>query len=137
MIKICHIRGDKEYWNNFKLYKFWDNQPSLCLYENVCSLWNEHLKINYLDFRLHIRRLVLEHIVNCNDFDFIFYNDEEFKTFLKDNNDSIADISGSKKLGAITFQKVHGKLKPDIGNGLPDFSFHNFRELGNKYLAIT
>ena len=41
----------------------------------------------------------------------------------------IADIMGAKKLGGITFQKIHDGVKLGERECMPDYSFSNYVDL--------
>ena len=44
-------------------------------------------------------------------------------------DDSKSDIFGAKQLGAITFQKIHSKVKVGTGENTPNFSFRSYSDL--------
>lgn len=86
MIKICHLRGPKEYW-----LKKSKKRPSL--YGKDTDLpylteWQKIKNFNYLEYREKIRNIVISSIKRSNDYNIICYNDQELQTLLtkiKDN----------------------------------------------------
>ena len=46
------------------------------------------------------------------------------------------DILGGKKIGAITFQKLHKGITLGKGSKMPDYGFHNFKDLYNLCESI-
>ena len=44
-------------------------------------------------------------------------------------DDSKSDIYGAKQLGAITFQKIHSKVKVGTGENTPNYSFRSYSDL--------
>ena len=51
------------------------------------------------------------------------------KTFWMVGDNPKSDIFGAKQLGAVTFQKIHAKVKIGTGENTPNFSFRSYSEL--------
>jgi len=87
MLKVCHIRGEKDYWKG-------GTRWSKRLREHYTALtaWEQIRGFNILDYRKKIRDVVVRSIIDSNEFDIICYNDEEFKRTLSEINDN--DIIG-------------------------------------------
>ena len=82
MLKICHLRGEKNYWNNTKpIIKKW--YKKLPLVPN----WEKIYNFSFLDYRLKIREIVIQSIIDSKEYDIICYNDEELQNTLKQIND--------------------------------------------------
>jgi hypothetical protein len=87
MLKVCHIRGEKDYWNGGTRWSKRIKQHYTAL-----TAWEQIREFNILDYRKKIRDVVVRSIIDSNEFDIICYNDEEFKRTLSEINDN--DIIG-------------------------------------------
>jgi len=94
MLKICHLRGDKNYWkqtaSDGHRCKAWSSAISRKFH--VFKTWEKIRNFNFLDYRKKIRDVVIQSIIDSNEYDIICYNDEEFKQTLSEINDN--DIIG-------------------------------------------
>tara|TARA_A100001201_G_C4079007_1_gene198321 strand:+ start:553 stop:1404 length:852 start_codon:yes stop_codon:yes gene_type:complete len=84
MIKICHLRGHKEYWksnNNFLHTRF-----------KVLKEWENIRNFSFFEYRKKIRDITINSVIDSNEYDIICYNDEEFLNTLNklNNNEVIA-----------------------------------------------
>ena len=80
MIKICHLRGHKEYWksnNNFLHTRF-----------KVLKEWENIRNFSFFEYRKKIRDITINSIIDSNEYDIICYNDEEFLNTLNKLNDN-------------------------------------------------
>ena len=81
-MKICHIRGDKEYWHQVL------KEPEYKLDVNKVIYYIQTLlDIDYFAYRKKIRDITIKSIEEKNHFDHICYNDEEFAQFYKNLKD--------------------------------------------------
>jgi hypothetical protein len=77
MLKICHLRGQKDYWLKKPKIK---NQ--------ILTEWEKLKNFNFLEYRKKIRNIVISSIKKSKDYNIICYNDQELQTLLtkiKDN----------------------------------------------------
>lgn len=82
-MKICHIRGDEEYWKQTLKRPKKQFDVSQCIYY-METLFN----IDYFYYRKKQREVTIKSIEESNHFDHICYNDKEFADLykrLKDN----------------------------------------------------
>ena len=75
MIKVCHIRGKPNYWQNFKDADRISGSPLLENRNLIYDCWEQYFNTSYIDFKLKIREKVLNYIKQQNIFDTILYND--------------------------------------------------------------
>ena len=75
MLKICHLRGPKEYWLQKLIKNYY-----------LITKWQEIRQFNFLEYRKRIRDIVISSIKNSNEYDVICYNDEELKLLLSKLN---------------------------------------------------
>lgn len=106
MIKICHLRGNKNYWCDVKRTKF-----------KALATWEKIRGFNFLDYRKKIRDVIIRSIIDSNEYDIICLNDEEFEQVInKINNKDIISIHSQDDddiyLGGI----IHNNLKHGIYN---------------------
>tara|TARA_R110002051_G_scaffold257730_2_gene316722 strand:- start:101 stop:1030 length:930 start_codon:yes stop_codon:yes gene_type:complete len=87
MLKVCHIRGEKDYWNGGTRWSKRIKQHYTAL-----TAWEQIRGFNILDYKKKIRDVAVRSIIDSNEFDIICYNDEEFKRTLSEINDN--DIIG-------------------------------------------
>ena len=83
MIKVCHIRGKPNYWQNFKDADRISGSPLLENRNLIYDCWEQYFNTSYIDFKLKIREKVLNYIKQQNIFDTILYNDDQYNTFIK------------------------------------------------------
>lgn len=83
MLKICHLRGEKNYWNNTKptIKKWYKKLPMI-------PIWEELYNFNFLEYRKKIRKIIIQSIVNSKEYDIICYNDEDLQDTLKQIKDN-------------------------------------------------
>jgi hypothetical protein len=77
MLKICHLRGQKDYWLKKPKIK---NQ--------ILTEWEKLKNFNFLEYRKKMRNIVISSIKKSKDYNIICYNDQELQTLLtkiKDN----------------------------------------------------
>ena len=79
MVKICHIRGNKNYWLSSN--KHYTKYP-------IITKWQKIRNFRYLDYRKKIRDVVVKSIIDSQEYDIICYNDEELKDILRQLKDS-------------------------------------------------
>lgn len=72
-MKICHIRGQKKYWEQ----NYIDLNYPTYTYRDCIFLVYENLNIDFFKYRKKIRDIIIEDIQNKNMFDVICYNDTE------------------------------------------------------------
>jgi|2_EtaG_2_1085320.scaffolds.fasta_scaffold40238_2 hypothetical protein len=90
MTKICHIRCNENYWEDFNVYKSWTTSTEFSFYKQITDYWDKGLNIKYLEFRKNIRDVVLQQIHNSNTFDIIIENNQQCrKYFTKNNSENI------------------------------------------------
>ena len=94
MIKICHLRGDKNYWNITDPTDHPNSDWRAAHHHkfHIFKIWEKIRNFNFLDYRKKIRDVVIQSIIDSNEYDIICYNDEEFKQTLSKINDN--DIIG-------------------------------------------
>ena len=71
MLRICHLRGPKNYWLKRLKHQY-----------SVITEWQKIKQFNLLDYRKKIRNIVISSIKKSNDYDVICFNDEELKKLL-------------------------------------------------------
>jgi|10_taG_2_1085330.scaffolds.fasta_scaffold06485_4 hypothetical protein len=136
MEKICHIRGNKNYWENLNIYPRFKRKKHL--YECMCTIikiWDETLNIPYLEFRKKIRDIVIENIKTSNYFDTIIENNQECKEYFYNSteknilfyqqDDDDLFIKNNRKLyynGVNTFQ--YSCIDPLGSRRKPGFHIH-------------
>lgn len=80
MLKICLIRGEKNYLDKRK-YTYSINKD----FNHIIDKWSNALNYNYWDFRSKLRDITIDNIKSQN-FDLIFYNYEDFYYYIMFNN---------------------------------------------------
>ena len=125
MIKICHLRGDKNYWSS-ELRDVRRNKPGTT-YGNptIIYMWGELLNFNYLTYRKKIRDIVKNSIIDSKEYDIICDNDEEFKNTIKTLKDSDEILIHSQDDDDIY---VSGGVKDDIPDGIYNTPYTKFEE---------
>ena len=80
MLKICHLRGPKEYW----LKKIKGKYP-------IINEWAKLKNFNFLEYRKKIRNIVISSIKRSEEYNVICYNDSELQALLPriKNNENI------------------------------------------------
>jgi len=128
MIKICHLRGDKNYWSP-ELRDVRPNKPRTT-YGNptIIYMWGELLNFNYLTYRKKIRDIVKNSIIDSKEYDIICDNDEEFKNTIKTLKDSDEIIIHSQDDDDIYV----GGVKENIPDGIYNTPYTKFEE-GSVY----
>lgn len=82
MLKVCHLRGNKDYWKTHDMLYCFLQHPFFPYYSNIVKLWDKLLNINYLTFRKQIRDIIINSIKEKNYFDLILKNNQSCKEFL-------------------------------------------------------
>jgi len=86
MEKICHIRGNKDYWNCLDVYpRFKSKKKFYRFFLAVKESWDEALNIPYLEFRKKIRDIVIRHMQEANYFTTILQDNQECKRYFSNN----------------------------------------------------
>jgi len=95
-MRVCHLRGQAEYWKKNSLRGFFNkdneinyNSNHILFLNKVITYWDRNLNISYFRFRKLIRDIVIKNIKSFNYFDYILYNNDECKDFLKNNLNNI------------------------------------------------
>lgn len=80
MLKICLIRGEKDYLSKSK-YTYSTKEDI----NYIIDKWSDTLNYNYWDFRAQLRNITIDNIKD-QKFDLIFYNYEDFYDYIMFNN---------------------------------------------------
>lgn len=86
MYKICHIRCNREYWNDLNVFSRLKKNKFYPYYSNIVKLWNETLKIDYLTFRKLIRDIIINKIKEKKYFDLILEDNQSCENWLTTNS---------------------------------------------------
>ena len=82
MIKICHLRGRKNYWlSPAGALKKWQRKFYML------PIWEKEYQVNFLDYRRQIRNIIIQSVVDTKEYDIICYNNEELQDVLKQIKD--------------------------------------------------
>ena len=87
--KICHIRGNKNYWETFNVFDHWKTNRLFPLFEQFNNYWNNLLNIPHMRFRKLIRDLVINHIRNVNCFDEILEDNKSCHDYFNNNSHEV------------------------------------------------
>ena len=84
MKKICHIRCNKNYWEQSNVYSWLrgHHYGFLC---TIIKVWNNNLNIPYLQFRKKIRDIIITDIERAKYFTVILQDNEECKKYFYTN----------------------------------------------------
>jgi hypothetical protein len=124
-LKICHIRGDKNYWDP-PTRDVRPNKPGTT-YGNpaIIHMWGELHNFNYLTYRKKIRDVVKNSIIDSKEYDVICDNDEEFKKIITNLKDTDEIIYHSQDDDDIY---VSGCLKAETPDGIYNTPYTKFEE---------
>ena len=89
MIKICHLRGNKNYWGSFNVFNHWKKLLSYSIYQQFNIYWNNLLNIPHMEFRKLIRELVINQIKKTEYFDIILEDNESCYEYFKNNSHEV------------------------------------------------
>ena len=89
MIKICHLRGNKNYWESFNVFNHWKKLLSYSIYQQFNIYWNNLLNIPHMEFRKLIRELVINQIKKTEYFDIILEDNESCYEYFKNNSHEV------------------------------------------------
>lgn len=113
MLKVLHIRGDKDYFNkkNDLLYststkfvkeenilsrdrvRIKENRDGFFGYKNILLAWDKCFNIPYYSFREQLRAICVNDIEQLNYFDLILYNDQEYIDYIQSIKDDTVMFS--------------------------------------------
>jgi len=80
IIRICHIRGEREYWTKKDhTYKWCNINPNITT-NVIFDCWNKLCKIEYYSFRKQVRDIIIDKIIKTNEFDEICLDNESLST---------------------------------------------------------
>jgi len=135
MHKICHIRGDKDYWENLNIYPVFKNKKKLYkVIFKIIKIWDESLNIPYLEFRKKIRDIVIENIEESNYFTTILKNNQECKEYFYNTKDKniLFYQQDDDDLFIVDIHGDYGGLRDSYYTGVNVFQYACMDPLGGR-----